>query len=142
MANEVLWNAATSVSSGISSESVNAGANNLGTEIDNTTNKDRFLSFDLTFSCASAPTANTTIEVYILYAIDGTNYEDGDATPTDPTKNPAAAVAARNVTGAQRVAVTNIPIQPFKFKILIKSELDQNATSVTLNAYTHNEDIQ
>lgn len=141
MANAVKWTTATSRTSGISSESINAGANNLGGEIDNGTNKDRFASLDLTFSCASAPTANTVWEVYVLYAIDGTNYEDGGSS-VDPPKNPVGTIAARAVTGAQRQTLMNVPILPFKFKLLLKSELDQNATSVTMLCYTHNEEIQ
>jgi hypothetical protein len=141
MPNEVLWKGGTSRSTGINSAGVNAGANQLGSEIDNAANKDRFASLDLTFSCASAPTANTVWEVYVLYAIDGSNYEDGGAA-LDPAKNPVGTIAARAVTGAQRQTLMNVPILPFKFKLLLKSELDQNATSVTMLCYTHNEEIQ
>lgn len=142
MANAVKWSSTTSRTTGISSASINAGANSLGSEIDNSTNKDRFISMTLTFTCSTAATENQVFEVYILTAIDGTNYEDGDATPTDPKKASVGVFGNRNVTSAQRVNLENILIPPFKFKILLKSELDQNATSVTLLAYTHNEEIQ
>jgi hypothetical protein len=142
VANAVKWTTATSRTSGISSESISAGANNLGDEVDNSSNKDRFASFSLIFTCATAPTAGKVMELYIVYAIDGTNYEAGDATPTDPVKIRAGVFPARNVTAAQRVNLTNVPLAPFKLKCLLKSELDQNATSVTMQMYTHNEEIQ
>lgn len=142
MANAVKWTSTTSRTTGISSASITAGANSLGSEIDNSTNKDRYCSFDLAWTCSTAAAANTVVELYAIYAIDGTNYEDGDATPTDPKKTRLGVFANRNVTTAQRATLTNIPIAPFKVKFLLKSELDQNATSVTLLAYTHNEELQ
>lgn len=142
MAKAIKWSSGTSRTTGISSASINAGANSLGSEIDNSTNKDRWASCDLVFTCASAPTLNKVFELYLIYAIDGTNYEAGDATPTDPVKIRAGVFPARAVTSAQRVALTNIPLSPFKFKCLLKSELDQNATSVTMLMYTHNEEVQ
>lgn len=135
----IKWDSAVSRTTGISTASINAGANNLGSEISNNTNKDRWATFELQFTCASAPTAGTVFELYLIYAIDGTNYEDGDATPTDPIKIRAGVFPARNVTSAQRIVLANIPLSPFKVKCLLKSELDQNATSVTLSMYTHNE---
>lgn len=130
------WNAGTPRTTGIASETVAAGANFLGSEIDNSSNLDTHLDLDVAFTCGSAPTANKVIEIYLLFSVDGTNYEDGDATPTDPTKSLLTAVAARAVTSAQRVAIDQIPIPPKKFKILIKSELDQSA-SVTVLASSY-----
>ena len=135
------WTAGTSRTSGISAASLAAGANLLGSAIDNSTNLDAYLSVDLAWTCSVAATADKVIELYILYAIDGTNYEDGDAVPTDPKKPLTAVFADDGGTGAQRQARVNIPLAPYKFKILLKSELDQAASSVTLLAYTHNTDI-
>ena len=135
----VPWEAPTNRATGITSSSITAGANALGDEIDNGTNLDRWAAFELTFTCSSAPTANTVVELYLIHALDGTNYEDGDATPTDPGKAPVAVFAARNVTSAQKVSVTGVPLPPFKFKSLLKSELDQNATSVALDCETYKE---
>jgi len=96
----------------------------------------------LTWTCGTAATADKAIELYVLYAVDGTNYEDGDATPTDPHKGMAAVFFDDGGTGAQKQTVVSVPLMPFKFKLLLKSELDQTASSVTLLAYTHNEEIQ
>jgi len=117
-----------------------AGANYLGSAIDNATNRDKFCSGDLVFNCAIAPTANKVIELYFLLAVDGSSYEDGNDS-TDPVGAPVACIPARAVTGVQRVALKNILIGPFKFKPLLKSELDQDATGVTLQIYTHNSEV-
>ena len=142
MANAIKWTSATARTTGISAASLAAGANLLSSAIDNSTNKDRFLALELQFTCSTAPSAGKAVEVYVLYSLDGTNYEDGDATPTDPAKGPNEAFLARAVTTAQRQTKVDIPISPFAFKILLKSELDQAASSVTLTAYTYNEEIQ
>ena len=133
--------AGTSRTSGISSTTLDADANLLGSEIDNGTNLDLYLDVDLAWTCSVAATADKVIEMYILYAVDGTNYEDGDATPVDPKKTLTTTFADDGGTGAQRQARVNIPLSPYKFKILLKSELDQDASSVTLTAKTHNHDI-
>lgn len=104
----------------------------MGSEIDNATNKDRFANIQVGFTCSTAATANKTLEIYILYAIDGTNYEDG-GTSVDPVIVPVGVVAARGtVTTAQTVTLKGIELQPFKFKILVKSELDQTAATTVL----------
>lgn len=135
------WTAGTSRTSGISEAAITAGANYLGSEIDNSTNKDKYLSVDLAFTCGSAPTANTIVELYILYSINGTDYEDGGVS-VDPKKLYACQpFAARAVTTEQRGTRVNIPIAPFKFKILLKSDLNQNISLATLLAFTHDNEI-
>lgn len=129
------WEAPSAGSSGITSSSMNAGANLLSSEIDNETNLDTHLMLELTWTCSSASTVNSAVEVYILYALDGTNYEDGDAS-TDSYKLPVGAFYDDGGTGAQKQTIGPIPLMPFKFKVLLKSELDQNATSVALDVET------
>jgi len=100
-----------------------------------------FLDVDLAWTCSTPATEDNTVELYILYALDGTNYEDGGAA-VDPKKQMACnPFADDGGSGAQRQARVNIPLAPYKFKLLLKSELDQNASSVTLTAKTHNGDI-
>lgn len=136
----VKWGDSTSQTTGISSDSITSGANLLGSSIDNSANKDRWLDLELAFTCDVSPTAGKYIEGCVLYSFDGTNYEDGDDT-TDPASGLVAVFPCRAATSAQRVNRVNIPIAPYAFKILLKSELDQDATSVTLTAYTHNENV-
>ena len=146
MANTVKWTTPSSRTTGISSATINAGENYLGSEIDNATNLDRYLDLYFTFSFASAPTANTVCEVYLLFEQADDVYEsgsgDGDGTPAavDPMKVPVGFVTTKAQTGAQYAMLVSIPIPPRAFKILIKSEFNQN-TSMTVLAYTYNEQI-
>ena len=140
MANAIKWTTPTSRTTGIAAPSLSAGANYLGSAIDNDTNKDRWLHLDIEMTHGSSPTANTVHEIYLIYAIDGTNYEDGGVS-VDPSKNPTLLFAVKAQTTTQRQSFVNIPIAPFKFKILIKSEVSQTATP-TILAYTSNEEVQ
>jgi len=132
------WTAPTARTSGISAQSVAAGANYLGSEIDNETNLDMYAAVELSMTPGSAPTAGNVVELYVLYAIDGTNYEQG-AVATDPEKSPAAVYAAKASTDAQAQTIM-IPLKPFKFNLLVKSELDQTAT-ITVDIETFNPDF-
>lgn len=141
MANGLRWEVPVSETTGIAAQAIAAGANFLGSEINNGTNRDRYITVDLIFTCGSAPTADKTIELYVIYDPTSASYEDGNATPIDPKKSPVAIFAAKAVTAAQHIVFESILIAPFPFKLLLKSELDQSATC-TLLAYSHNEEIQ
>ena len=141
MANEVKWKAPTSRTSGIAAATLNAGANLLGDEIDNETNLDRWMALNLTWTCGTASNAGEVVEVYLVYDVTSGDYQDGGASE-DPQKAPVAVFVDDGGTAAQQQTVIDIPIKPFAFKILLKSELSNNATSVTLLAETYNEEVQ
>ena len=143
MASELKWKAASSRTTGIAGSSMAAGANVLGSEIDNATNEDRWITCELTWTTSATSLVGEVVELYLLYAINGTAYEDG-AAATDPKKAPVAVFVNDGGTGAQKQVVSRIPLDPFKFKLLIKSELTEACTadSVTLLAYTYNEEGQ
>lgn len=145
MANPIEWIAGdvtgTEIISGVT---LSAGANLLSSEIDNSVNLDRWADFELQIDFDSTPPiANNVIEMYILTACDGTNYEDGDATPIDPAKAPVGLFAVRAVLTAQRQVLTGVLLPPTKFKILLKSEVDQSSStdSTTLKMWSYNENI-
>lgn len=137
-----LWTTGTSRTTGIAAVNLNAGANYLGSAIDNSANLDTWATISATFLCGTAPTAGTEVEVYLLYAPDGTNYQDGDASPIDPVGGYVGSFIARNVTTQQYPVAIQVPLQPFKFKILLKSELNQNisSTSLTVLCHTYNKE--
>ena len=125
------WNTPTSRTTGISAESIANAAGFVGSAINNATNLDDTMDLQVTINCASAPVANTVLYVYLLYSIDGTNYEDG-STSLQPVKVPIASIPARAVTGAQVVSVSCIPIPPQPFKIAIWNALGQISTTTVL----------
>jgi hypothetical protein len=59
--------------------------------------------FELVCQYGTAPTANTVIGLWLLSAIDGTNYEDGSG--IEPARSPDVMWRVRAVTTAQRVTV-------------------------------------
>lgn len=61
--------------------------------------------FELTIKFGTAPTANTTINIWFLNAIDGSNYEDGSSSVT-PQRNPDLVFPLRNVNTTQRITKT------------------------------------
>ena len=125
------WNAPTIRTTGIAAESIANAAGFVGSAIDNSANLDDTLDLQVTINCASAPVANTVLYVYLLYSIDGTNYEDG-GTALQPVKVPVASIPARAVTGAQVVSVAGIPIPPQPFKIAVWNALGQTSTTTVL----------
>lgn len=139
MATRSQWSSLATLTSGISTQTISAGANYLGSEIDNTVNRYRYLALEAYYDATgTAPAADKTLEFYLIAALDGTNYEDGDATPTDPKIAPIHVFACRNVD-INRQSAWHIPIPPCKFKILVKSELDQEV-SLTVDAYAYSEE--
>lgn len=130
---------ATQRTSGIASAALSAGGNVVGSAIDNASNLDALCDIEIVFTCASAPTAGQVIEAYLLYAPDGTNFEDGSDT-VDPQSGLVGVAVARAVTTAQRVLIRNVALLPYAFKVLLKSELGQAAT-VTANVYTRNDAV-
>lgn len=141
MPNLVLWAAPTAIATGISAGSAAAGAGILGSEYDNETNKHRFATATLTVTHATAATANRVWLLYLLFATDGTNYEDGGAS-TQPAKLQTVAFPVRGVTTAQKITIPNIQLPPHKLKALLWNDTDQSGASVTLELEVTNEEIQ
>jgi hypothetical protein len=128
------WAAATARTTGISAQNIADEAGYVGSEIDNATNLDDTMDLEVIINCATAPATSTAMHIYLLYTLDGTNYEDGSSS-VEPTTVPIP-VSARNVTGAQRVFVSGLNISPHKFKILAWNSLGQTSTT-TVTAKTY-----
>ena len=73
-----------------------------------------FGQVELVVTFGTAPTANTTISVWFLCDLDGTNYEDGSSSIT-PVRNPDVVFPVRAVTTAQRIQKwAKLPMTSFK----------------------------
>jgi len=129
------WAAATSRTTGISAQSLAFTDGYTGSVIDNSVNLDDTMDVEVIINCSTAPTANTVMYIYILYSLDGTNFEDGSSS-IRPAGVPLFAVPARNVTGAQRIIFRGCPISPLKFKLHAFSALNQTSVT-TVNAKTY-----
>jgi hypothetical protein len=98
-------------------DALGAGAKSaLGTEYDNATNLFLYGLFQLTVTYGTAPTADTTVDIYLVPAPDGTNYGDGSTTVL--AQNFAiGGFNMRNVNTLQRLAFYAVPLPPCKFKL-------------------------
>ena len=133
--------------SGISGATVVPAAHYAGSGCNNATNKDEFLDLDITVSLKNAannpPTAGEAIKTYVLYAMNGTNYEDGlhatdgtnGTTPSNPAPNANALVDSHGVqaiTGPQKWTVREIPLLPYPYTV----EIYNGCTGATGSAMT------
>lgn len=123
-----MWSTPTNRDTGVIGESLAAGANFLSSTVIETT--DRFADCEIALSAASAPAAGSTIAVYLLSSVDGTNYEDGGLS-IDPERlhDGVFILAAR--TGSQKQTIS-IKLKPHKSKILLVSNVDVTVTGITL----------
>ena len=97
------------------------GTLTVGSETDNATGLYQCVAVEVTLGSIN-PTGTPYVELYIFYALDGTNYEDNSASLSH------ALVASLPVTtGSSAKAVSSrlIPILPFKYKLAIRNQTGQ-----------------
>lgn len=122
---------------GSSSSIITTGMNSLAnegnavsSEINNSTSSYLFNDAELYLAApGSAPSSGAVVELYIIQALDGTNYEDGDASTDPPATNLVGVFQITASATAQRRTIRNITIPPTKFKYVLI-----NKTGVTLAA--------
>lgn len=123
---------ATSRTTGISSAAVASGSETVGSVIDNSTNLDRYLDVEIVWSYTTAPTANKTVEIRMLYSLDGTNYEDS-------WRVIGAVSPPANTATYRRLVVAGLMLEPLPFKLSVKNVDTGQTVTVTLSAKTYNE---
>ena len=132
--------AGTLRTSGITSATVQTTKAYLGSAIDNATNLDAFADIEIVYSYGVAPTAGKTLSVHLLFAADGTNYEEGAGDGTTVTA-PVAGSTVRTLspladTSTHRKLIQGIPLPPYKFKPLVYNLDTGQSATVTVNVYT------
>ncbi len=98
-----------------------SGGTKLGSEVDNATDKKQAADFVLKVRGASAFAANAPVQLYLVPATDGTNYEDGSDSVTPPPSQLVGTFAVRAVATQQRIAIRGVLLSPGKFKPLIRN---------------------
>jgi hypothetical protein len=140
--NKIEWGTPTTIHQALSlSVDLADGANVLGGAID--PSGYIYSSYELIFATVAAPTKNEVVELYLLPALDGTNYADGDAS-TDPSLSTFVGnFTTRATTAEQRAVILNKVTTPHNFKPLLKNELGAiiHNASGTLNVTFHNEQV-
>lgn len=103
--------------------------------IDNTTNLELLMDLELVVTYGTNPTAGTTVDVYMVQSVDGTNYADAIFTNAQLV----AGFPLQAVTTAQRIAVKDVPVPPGLFKLFARNNAGQTtaASANTLKYRTH-----
>lgn len=100
---------------------------------------DLFADLELAVTFASAPTAGSVVEVYILPSIDGTVYPDGSTTVLPQSSLYVGGFAVRAVTTAQKLLVRGVAMPPGMFKVLVQNTTNQafpaSGSTVRMNTY-------
>lgn len=114
---ETNWTAYGTETNALTTElnSLSDGAeSSLGSEIDNTSNLDMFMDLNVVLGSLVAVGAPYVL-VRVLTSVDGTNYPDGDASPT-------YAMAVDAATSAKRGSIRGILLPPGKVKLTLTNE--------------------
>lgn len=137
-------NYSTTTSKGdILSTELNSLANDaytaVGTEVDNATDQNLFADFELDVTYGTAPDANSVCSLYLIPAVDGTNYADGGGSVAPPANTFVGNFQLRAVTTAQKIALTRIAIPNAKFKPVVLNGAGQAmaASGNTLACYVY-----
>lgn len=91
----------------------------LGAEVDNaTTALNIWAMFELNVTFGVAPTDRSVVELYLIPAPDGTNYDDSvaGASGRAPSNSFVGAFELRNVTTAQKIPIWDVKLPPTKLK--------------------------
>jgi hypothetical protein len=98
----------------------------ISSAIDNSTNLDLFDDLQLTVTFASAPTAGTVVELYLLPSIDGgTDYADGSTSVLAQSSLFVGGFAVRAVTTIQKMVLRNVALPPGLFKYQVQNTTNQ-----------------
>jgi hypothetical protein len=101
--------------------------------IDNAANRDLFLAITINLG-SWTPTVTDYIELYLLYAADGTNYETGSTTYLPPADSlwGFRDLSTNTTAAAKRVTLWR-PIRPFRTKVLWRW-MGTNNTAASANS--------
>lgn len=91
---------------------------------------DLYGDWELVGTFSVAPTADTTLDLYLIRSVDGTNYEDGSDTVRPAAEAFVGSFQVRNVTTSQRMVVRDKPMPPGLYKAI----LHNNGTGQSLDA--------
>lgn len=148
MPNQILWDAAWNSRGTVLTTELNSLGNgnrtNAGTEVANQTNLDQYAKVELQVTFGSAPSAGGVVNVYMVTAADGTNYEDGSSSVDPQAHRLMVSIPVRAVTSAQRLTSRPFALEPAKTKFIIENKSGQSfpASGSTLTLYTANDEVQ
>lgn len=101
---------------------------NAGAVFDNGAGLYLFGDFEANITFASSPTAGGLLTLFLLPAVDGTNYADGSSSVANINAQRGFWVV-RGVNTAQRIVLPGVVLPPCKFKIMVANDASQNLAS-------------
>lgn len=148
MANAIKWEASWTSRSTVLTTELNSLGNgsrtNAGTELANQTNLDQYAKVELQVTFGSAPSAGGYVQIHMVTAPDGSNYEDGSSSVDPGLHTVVCSIPLRAVTSAQRLTSPVFALQPAKTKFILYNGSGQAfpSSGSTLTLYTDNDEVQ
>lgn len=148
MANAVKWEALVTDRGNVLSTELNALANGsrsaAGSAINNGSNLDQYGWLQLDVDFVSSPSAGAYVEVWMVKALNGTDYEDGSDSVDPGAHTLVAIIPVRATTAAQKLMSRTILLPPCPIKFLLTDRTGQAfpASGSTLKLYTANDEVQ
>lgn len=130
----------TYLSSGLDSLADNDSQ--IGAVIDNETDKYLYINLEL-YLASLTPATGPYVSVYAVYSLDGTNHQDGSDTVIPQSNALIYTFPLSTSAGTKRMIGVNIPIAPFKFKMVVENQANVSfaASGSTLKYRRHNGDV-
>lgn len=112
--------------------------------IDNAVGLDQFADFELLVTFVDAPGDGGSVSLWLLPALDGVHFADGDASTAAQAHLQVGAFQARAGATAQRLHLRGVVLPPLKFKPLIRNAAGQAfaSTGNALRYRTYNDQVQ
>lgn len=101
-----------------------AAISGLGTEIDNTTNLNMLIDFQVDLASVTISSTTAYVVVYVIPTLDGTNYPDWGSTTyaNYDAQYAVGSIAVKNVSSAAAKAMlVGVEIGPGKFKCAVRN---------------------
>lgn len=135
MASIIKWDAPTSPTTLLNTELdglVSGAACAASSTFNNADASGRYLWGEAELSVALASSTSVAapfLELYLVYSLDGSNWEDGGGAVLPPATAMVGLFPLRNTTAAQRVTLKRVPLSPLRYRAVLR-----NATGQTLAA--------
>jgi hypothetical protein len=103
----------------------------------------RFAFAELLITFGSSPLANSVVELYAVFAPDGTHYSDGSSSVTPSNQLFVATFVVQASTSAQRLHTARFDLPPFLTKFLVRNRTTVSfpASGTTINLFAFNRQI-
>lgn len=118
-----------------------SGVSGVGAEYDNNSNLHLYMMLQLDVTFGTGPTADTTVDIYLVQAPDGTNYEYSTVPKTTKFLGSFFVV---NSTSAQKHVIGPFLIPPMKFKLVAVNSTNQSfpaSGSTVKGAFWYEQDV-